>query len=271
VKFVYLYILLTVFNIQSAFCQINRRQSYNAIESRFDVPDGFHRIKVHPESYANWLRNLPLLPQGSPVLDYRGKEKLSANDTTLAAIIDYNIHGKKLEQCMDIIIRFRAEYLFSKHQYSDIQFYLPGNYTLTWTDWMNGFRPHYKGIQVTLIKTHPVDSSRTSFDQYLTEIFYHSYTQTAYYAYRPIKPDDIQIGDFFVKKGKKGHAVLVVDLAEDDHGNRIALIGHGDTPARQFHILNYKKDQPWVSLNTDQQYIPLPIKKKMLWDGLRRF
>ena len=81
----------------------------------------------------------------------------------------------------------------------------------------------------------------------------------------------MQIGDFIVKKGTKGHVVIIVDLARNKEGNLIALIGQGDTPACQFYLLNYKKDNPWFPINTTNEVLPLPIKKEMRWEGLRRF
>jgi len=154
----------------------------------------------------------------------------------LAAVVDYDIRGKKLEQCMDIILRFWAEYLFAQQRSDEIAFCLPVNFLLKWSDWKQGFRPHYQGIRMNLVKNHPPDSSRDCFEKYLWEIFYHSNTQTAYFNYPKVKFEDVQIGDFVIKRRRRGHSVLIVDLAVDSDGNRIALFGQGDTPARQFYL-----------------------------------
>ena len=241
------------------------------IQTRFKPPDGFKRVPVPSNSFGHWLRNLPLLPEGTPVKDYLGRIKVSTNDTTLAAVVNYDIRGRKLEQCMDIILRFWAEYLFSQQRSDEIAFYLPVNFLLKWSDWNQGFRPLHRGIRISLLKNHVPDSSRACFEKYLWEIFYHSNTQTAYFNYPKVKFEDVQIGDFIVKRGSRGHAVLIVDLAVDRDGNRIALFGQGDTPARQFYLLNFKKVQPWFPLNADEKYPPLPIRKRMYWEGLRRF
>ena len=258
-------------HIENIYSWLDSNTKYETIKSRFPTPEGFKRIPVDSYSYSDWLRNLPVLPKGESVKDYKGKIRTMSNDTTLASIVAYNIKGKKLEQCMDIIIRWRAEYLYSNNLTDEILFNLPGNFLLKWLDWKNGWRPIYSGININLAKTENPDSSRKCFEKYLWEVFYYSYTQTAYFAYAKIESHHVQIGDFIVKKGKKGHAVLIVDLAEDKTGNKIALIGHGDTPARQFYILNYKKDIPWFPLNFTTQPLQLPFKKKMYWHGLRRF
>ena len=165
--------------------------------------------------------------------------KKSAKDTTVAAVVNYSIKGKKLEQCMDIIQRLWAEYLWSQHRSNKICFYLPGGFLLKWKDWQEGFRPLYHGIKVNLIKKMKPDSSRKNFEEYLWEIFYRSNTQTAYFAYPKVELENVQIGDLIVKKGKRGHAVFILDLAIDNSGNKIVLVGHGDTPACQFFLLNY--------------------------------
>jgi len=272
--FILLFFLSTVAFSQSlmnSYLWLTEYDSVQTIQSRFQPPSGFHRISVLPNSYGHWLRNLPLLPKNSPVKDYQGKIKSAPDDTTIAAVINYNILGKKLEQCMDIIIRLRAEYLRSQHKTNEMAFYLPINYLLKWNDWKNGFRPIHRGIKIHLVKSHAPDSSRYSFEKFLQEIFYYSNTQTAYFNYHSVEFEDIHIGDFIVKKGNRGHAVLIVDLAIDSSGNKIALIGQGDTPARQFYLLNYKKNQPWIPLKKEASYPLLPIRKKMYWEGLRRF
>jgi len=262
-----------IFSQTSSFSYpwLNHKKIFETIESRFPPHSGFQRVRVPPSSFSQWLRGLPLLPDSTPVRDYLGQIKVKAKDTTLAAVINYNIRGKKLEQCMDIINRFRAEYLRSHNRHEKIAFYLPTNFLLKWSDWKQGFRPHHQGIKITLVKNHPPDSSLACYEKYLWEIFYHSNSQTAYFNFPKIEPENIQIGDFIVNKGRRGHAVLIVDLATDSSGNKIALIGQGGTPAQQFYLLNYEKGHPWFPVNSDDEYPPLPIKKKMYWIGLRRF
>ena len=241
------------------------------INRKFSPPLGYKRTQTEKGTFAHYLRNLPLLPDESAVKNYRGNIKKSKKDTTVAAVFDYPIKGKKLEQCMDILQRLWAEYLCSQQLSEKIAFYLPGGFLLKWEDWKSGLRPKYQGLKVLLIKNADLDSTRNNFEKYLWEIFYRSNTQTAYFAYPKIERQNLQIGDFIVKKGKRGHAVLIFDLAVDAFGNKVALIGHGDTPACEFHLLNYKKDDPWFPIEQTKNYPPLPIKKKMYWEGLRRF
>ena len=110
------------------------------------VPVGFQRISVKEGSFAGWVRNLALKPLGSPVLDYRGKIYKRGDDSTIAAVVDWNIKGKKMEQCMDILIHFYAEYLWQDNCINKIRFPLPGGYWLDWNHWKMGGDPNSGGL-----------------------------------------------------------------------------------------------------------------------------
>jgi hypothetical protein len=212
-----------------------------------------------------------LKKNGSAVLDYRGKIFKSGSDSTVAAVVDWRIEGRRLEQCMDILIRFYAEFLWEEGETADLQLPLPGGYWLNWNEWSDGFRPQFRGIKVSLLRNFRPDSSYNSFIAYLQTIFSESHTQQFYHAYKPVKKTDVQIGDFIVRKGTKGHAVMIVDLAKNKKGELIALIGNGDTPACQFFLLNFRLGNPWIPLESEEDMLDLPLRRKMSWDGLRRF
>jgi hypothetical protein len=231
----------------------------------------FHRVSTNTGSFAEWLRRLPLKESGSAVLNYKGGVFKSGEDSSVAFVVDLDIKGRRLEQCMDIVIRLYAEYLWEARQIEDLKLPLPGGYWLKWQDWKDGLRPVFKGIEVTMRKSAQIDTSFKSYGTYLNTVYSESHTQQFYHTYKPVERSNVQIGDFIVKKGTKGHAIIIVDLAQNEQGEIIALIGNGDTPACQFFLLNYKKDIHWVPLEFDQETLCLPLKRKMSWDGLRRF
>ncbi len=264
------YFILTIQFILFEF-SIGQPNSGNTILSCINPPAGFHRVEIRKNSFAEWLRNLQLKPPESPVVDFRGKIFKSKDDTTVAAVIDWEIKGRRFDQCMDILVRFYAEYLWDKEELEKLNLPLPGKQSLKWTDWEKGFRPKFKGINFDLVKSEKYNSSKKNYNKFLNLVFAESHTQQFYYAYSVIEKQNVQVGDFIVKRGVKGHAVMIVDLAIDPEGNLVALIGQGDTPACEFYLLNYKKDDPWIPLDFSKEIIPLPINKKMTWDGLRRF
>ena len=241
------------------------------IRKRFKAPAGFQRVPAPQGSFAQWLRQLPLQAPGSPVLDFRGKIFKQGNDSTVAAVVDMNIKGRRLEQCMDVLLRFYADYLIAKGKRDSLQFPLPDGLTLSWKQWRAGFRPYFKGLHFRLRQSENPDSSANSYRRYLNTIFSYSGSQTFYHFYPRVALADIQIGDFIVRKERKGHAVLIVDMVENKQGRKMALVGQGDTPACAFYLLKRKDGSPWFSLDSAKEYLNLPIKKKMFWRGLRRF
>ena len=239
-----------------------------------DIPlpsSKYTRIPMAEDSFGSWLRLQPLKAAGSDVLDFRDRIYKSGKDSTVAYVMDINISGRRMEQCMDILVRLYTSFLWQSGEQENITFPLPGGYWLDWPDWRDGWRPKFKSIQVAMQHIAQADSSRKNLDTYLRTIYANSHTQQFYHGYVQIAQDEIQIGDFIVLKGSKSHAVLITDLARDSLGNLIALIGHGDTPACQFHLLRYSSQQVWFPLDFNAKVLPLPIRRKMRWTGLRRF
>ena len=244
--------------------------SQNSI-GEIPLPDqSFSRIKEDSGSFSTWVRQRRLLPEGSPVYDYRGREYKKSNDSTVAYVMDIDILDRRNEQCMDILIRLYAEYLWQSGQAGRLALPLPGGQLLKWADWKAGWRPRFNGIKVKMVKNESVDSSFTNFEDYLKLIYSESHTQQFYHLYGRISPGDVQPGDFIVIRGSKSHAVMIADVVSNRDGMKKVLIGHGDTPACQFYILA-GKDTNWFDVGAEEEIIPLPIRRKMPWSELRRF
>ena len=83
------------------------------------TPDGYERVDGDDPEYGKFLRSLPLKPKGAIVKYYFG---------TIADLQDLNYAVVDLpllsnaEQCADVCMRLRAEYLYSKGRYSDVHF-----------------------------------------------------------------------------------------------------------------------------------------------------
>ena len=104
--FLLISLILIIFNIVGA--QDNNTLIKTKIKTIGDIhiPNGYLRVSVEENSFSEWIRKLPLKPNNSVVLDYKGRIFKSKNDTTVGAVVDWDIKGKRLEQCMDILVRF---------------------------------------------------------------------------------------------------------------------------------------------------------------------
>jgi hypothetical protein len=231
-----------------------------SIINRIEPPPGYERISVKPGSFAEWLRFLPLKEAGSPVYLYSGIRK--GNQTAHIAVIDIDVGEKDIQQCADAIIRLRAEYLFSKHDFDSISFNFTSGDTASFRKWITGFRPQVKGNNVTWAKTNDVDSTYYSLRDYLEDVFNYA---GSYSLARQLKPKqnvrDISIGDVFIQGGFPGHAVIVVDVAlNNTTGEKIFLLAQSYMPAQDIHILknpDNSDSNPWYEGNFgDVLYTP---------------
>jgi len=155
------------------------------------VPEGLTRVRAEEGSFAQWLRELPLKKRNAPVLDFRGQEFKDADDSTVYRVVDWPVAGRRLLQCMDILMDFRAAYLRAAGRERDIRFPIAGGYRLHWSDWKKGLRPLFSGIRMTLQPEAKPDSSQRVFRQYLNTVFNNSHTQQFYHAYEPVPPESL--------------------------------------------------------------------------------
>ena len=85
------------------------------VATRIAPPTGYVREACSDHSFTGYLRNLPLMPKGSKVMLYNGKEK--SNQSAAYAVIDMEIGNRDLQQCADAVMRLRAEFLWKHKRY----------------------------------------------------------------------------------------------------------------------------------------------------------
>ncbi len=188
----------------------------DSLASRIPPPDDFTRIEAAPGSWAEWLRALPLKPEGTPVLVYSGGQKWRQD--VHVAVIDIDVGKRDLQQCADAIMRLRAEWLYAAGRIGDIAF----NYT-------DGKRRAFARRGKTDYK---------SFRKYMDLVFAYAGTYSLERELEPVAVADIAIGDVFIKGGFPGHAVLVADMAENKAtGEKRFLLVQSFMPAQDMHVL----------------------------------
>jgi Domain of unknown function (4846) len=214
---------------------------------RMGEPENFHRVAVDSGSFAEWLRMVPIKSGNPPVLLYDGSEK--GRQDVHALVLDLDVGSKNLQQCADAIIRLRAEYLFSIQHFSDILFHFTSGDAARYKDWRAGMRCEVSGNTVTWKNKTTADASYQSFRNYLDLVFNYCGTASLTKELTPIaSPRDIQAGDIFIQGGSPGHALMVMDVATDDAGNKIFLLAQSYMPAQEMHIIKNPNDEalsPW--------------------------
>ena len=208
-----------------------------------DIPEpwGYERISGDDAGYAKFLRSLPLKVRGSKVQLYTGGD--SRLQSLCYAVVDLPLLSNA-EQCADVCMRLRAEYLYCTGQYRRIRF-----------QDVNGKTMHYGG-----------GASRKAFERYLRNVYGVASTFSLSRELEQRRLKDMQPGDVFVypaRNGKRyGHAVMVVDVAVSKSGKKAFLLAEGNTPARDIHVMrNFKNPfrSPWFMLAEDADNLILSV------------
>ena len=208
------------------------------------VPWGYERIAGDDAAYSSYLRSLPLKGKGSKVQLFTGGE--SRFQSLNYAVVSLPLLSNE-EQCADVCMRLRAEYLFNTRQYGKISFKN-----------VNGKTMCYGG-----------GSSRKAFERYMRKVYGVASTYSLSRELERRRLKDIQPGDVFVYAAadrpgnhKYGHAVMVVDVAQNKQGKKAFLLAEGNTPARDIHVMrNFKNPfrSPWFILDEDADNLLLAV------------
>ena len=204
----------------------------NKIISRFNVPEGYNRVKTEKNSFAEFLQNLPLKPDGSPVLLFNGNEK--GNQDAHLAVVDLPIGKRDLHQCADAIMRHRADYLFGQKRYNEIEFLFVSGKRSNYATYLAGRTPN-----------------STNLWSYLENVFNLASTLSLDKQLKSKDLNSIEVGDVFIKGGSPGHAVIVVDKCMNTEGKVKFMLAQSYMPAQETQVLVNPQDpnNPWYDLD----------------------
>lgn len=232
----------------------------NTIAQRIQPPLNYKRLDVESNSFAAFLQNFPVLPLGEPVKLYNGQSKYRQD--IHACILDIDIGNRDLQQCADAIMRLRAEYLLKTDQWEEISFNFTNGFPANYQKWRAGYRIKVQGNDVSWYKNHQVDTTYQTFKEYMQMVFSYAGTYSLSKELKPKPFSDIQIGDIFIQGGFPGHAVVVVDMAENTQtGDKVILLAQSYMPAQSIHVVkNFVNSElsPWYSIAEIQDLLKTP-------------
>lgn len=198
------------------------------------VPAGFTRLPCKEGSFGQWLRRITL-KSNNQVFLYDGR--LKTNQQAQYAVMDISVGNKDLQQCADAVMRLRAEYLFEQKLFSQIVFQdnLGKKY-----EWTGG-------------------PDKTGFPKYLDRVFGMCGTASLEKQLKPASMKNIEPGDVLIKGGFPGHAMMVVDVAENKKGDRWFMLAQSYMPAQDIHVVKNPDadNSPWYKAD-DLQPITTP-------------
>ena len=205
------------------------------LAARFPAPAGSRRVAVAAGSWGEWLRGLPLKPTGTRARLFNGALKTPQN--VVAAVVDIDVPPQDLQQCADAVIRLRAEYGFS-HAPNKVHFHLTTGYDFWFSDFVAGRTFRVVNEQV-LPATRPAEApTHAALARYLVPTFGYAGTLSLSRELRPVPLPQVQPGDVLIHGGAPGHAVLVVDVAENPVSHqKYVLLAQSYMPAQSIHLL----------------------------------
>lgn len=187
-------------------------------------PPGYERILPEQRSFGEWLRAIRLKKDNHV---YLHDGSLKKNQSVHFAVLDITVGKKDLQQCADAIIRLRADYLFDKKKYNEISFSDNNNKPYKWEG----------------------GSNEITFTGYLENVFGWCGSASLEKQLKPVTDlRQIQPGDVFIKGGFPGHAMIVVDVAQNKKGQKVFMLAQSYMPAQDIHIVKNLGDNtisPW--------------------------
>ncbi len=231
----------------------------NTLINRVDMPSGCFRKNDKEGSFAHWLRRLPLKEGNPDVQLYNGKLKGYQNGH--AYVINMDVGSKDLQQCADATMRLRAEYLYGNNKHDSIHFNYTNGANVQFSKWKSGLYPVPKSGKVNWVNSTKNNKSYASFKKYMIQIFNYAGTLSLSRELEPVAIETIQPGDIFCHGGSPGHAVMVMDVVENELGNKLFLLAQSYMPAQEMHILKNPNDEvfsPWYNLSEIGEEINTP-------------
>jgi len=224
---IFLPILLALLPLPGPFPECPPNESPAKQVLHINTYRGFRRSPLDTSSFGHWLRQLPLAADPIVYL-YNGRPK--ANQDVQVAVLDVPVGRKDLQQCADACMRLRAEFLLARGRTREIVF--RDNHGRAYS--MGPYR------------------GRPAFERYLEQVYAFCGTLSLEKQLSRI-PETIAVrpGDIIIRGGSPGHAVMVLDMAEDAQGNRVYLLAQSYMPAQQIHILRNPSDparSPWYRI-----------------------
>ena len=212
------------------------------LQTRILPPEGYTRVPVDKGSFAEYLRDYPLYPDGTalPVFDGTTKES-----PYTAAIFDITVGDEGYQQCADSIIRLYSDYYYENEQYDKISFMFSNGDECSYDRWKNGKRMLVLGDYSCELPAALPDDSEQQYRNYLKLVMRYAGTLSLLDESEVISPDELRTGDIICNKT---HVVMVIDTAVNEKGEKCYLLGQSFIPAVCFHAVNnIDVDSPWFT------------------------
>lgn len=212
-------------------------------ETTYPIPDNSSGVTY---SIAQFMRQLPVKKQNEKVKLYTGEDK-EVQDSNVA-ILNMRLDDRSLQQRASSVMRLYSEFFWMNQDFDKLSYKIADGFSLEYKKWIEGNRVSVNGSQASWYTDGTTGDSYQSFCSYLDYYFGYSGMESLINASASASVNNVQVGDFFVDKEKQ-YAAMVVDVAENEDGNKCFLLASGGTPGQDIEILknpaHTSNDDPW--------------------------
>lgn len=225
----------TGFVIALIFFSIIAYGQKKTVSNYCNTPGGFKRVAYPEKSFSSFVQKLPVKDDNLLLSHIGGNATKSFYN--VFAVIDFPLLFKSdIEQCADYSMRLWAEY----HKQSSL---LDKLYLFD-----------YSGKKIFF------KNQNQTYKQFLQKSFSFSNSFSLKAGCKKIIQEELRPGDMFVQNetGGIGHVSVIVDVCNNEAGEKLFLVGYSFMPAQEFHIEKaagkYGKDG-WFSYNGYLEYL----------------
>jgi len=212
--------------------------------TRFKTPAGYTQQEVAPGSFGEWLQKLPLKPAGTHTKTYTGA--IAHTDIETAAVVDISVGKQDLQQCADVVMRLRGEYLYQTKRYNEIRFNFVSGFKCDYIHYANGYR--YKNDH--WVSQAKKDYSYPTFMRYMELVFSYAGTLSLEKELHKVTdPNELKTGDVFIHGGSPGHCFIVMDVVENDQHQKQFLLAQSFMPAQNIQVLQNGPGNYWFNMD----------------------
>jgi len=226
--------------------------------------DDYIRIQLKDDSFADYVRHLPLKEIGSPVKSWSGS--IIHEGDEIHAVIDWQL-PHKVQQCADVAIRLRAEYLSEHGQIEKIKFKSLSGNSIEYSKWLHGrYALNSAGSKIEYRKSQRGRrDTDEEFEKYLRFVMTYANSSSLARDLKTVGESGLLPGDIYIQpdpsgRGGIGHVSVILDVCENTHGERLYLFGYGFIPAQDFHLPLPETGQgigKWFTLDGYRDFIAM--------------
>lgn len=215
------------------------------LSKRINPPNGYKRTKGKKGSFTEFLRSYDLKKSTGVVKTWDGKKR--EDQSGVQAVFKMPLAKENLQWAAGTVIRVYAEYFYTTSQFDQISFRLRDGFAADFQKWQEGFRIRMDATGAIWVNGGVSDASRGNYEKYIHNILLYTSASSLEKETKKIKKADIQVGDIFLRTGTDADAALVVDVCENENGQKAFLLAKGGKPAEQFHLLKNPahENDPW--------------------------